>query len=292
MPRPSIRAGLIALALPHLATAQGLTFSGDVSLSTNSVTDQHGIGRVDAILSIDLVRLSGRPVTAELGTFAYFMRGDRPHETYAALAYDDRLRMGFTRPAYDLVVPSVFAFTAPSIGETRAEYSKALTTIEPMRFNSVPIGVSYTDQSGDLLWGISIHDADDGDFRSASAALEWQGGSWTWSAAMEGVWDQRNDFQGINAKLGGRYSSERWELGMALLHPDANARPDTMAFDAAFDLSRHLSLLAFGEITEDRSDDAYGIGARHMIAADTEMVLSGTDGDDQREIHLTFTRRY
>ena len=284
--------GLVFLSFPGEGTAQGLRFSGDVSLSTNSVNDQHGIARVDAILSLGLFRLAERPLTAELGTFAYFMRGDRPHETYAALAYDDRFRLGIMKPAYDLVLPSVFAFTAPSVAETRAEYAKARTTTEAMRFNSVPIGASYTEDTGNILWGISIHDADDGDFRSASGALEWRDEPWTWAVAMEGVWDRQNEFQGLNTKLGGRWSAENWAFGLAWLHPDANARPDALAFEASYDVSQYLTVMAFGEITDAGHDNAYGIAAKHQIAPDTDMVFSATDGADNTEVHMTFTRRY
>lgn len=283
----------LLLFTPLPLGAEGLRFSGDVSLGVSSVDARHGNGRIDALLSIPLVSLRDRPLAAEIGGLIYFARANKPHETYAALAYDDRLRMGYLRPAYDLVLPSVFALTAPAVAETRLDFARALTTVEAVRVNAVPFGLSYTETAGDLRWALSLHDARDGGFRTASAAAEWRADGWSLAGAVEGVWDQSNDWQGLNAKLGGRWQSDGLALGLAWLHPDANARPDALAFDLSYQLSSYLTLLAFGEVTENRSADAYGLAARHEVGPGTEMVLAVTDGDAMgTELHLTVTRRY
>lgn len=273
--------------------AQSLGFSGDVSLGVNSFDDRIGIARVDAMLSLGLFSVAERRLSVELGTFAYFFKGDRPHETYAALAYDDRARLGVVRPAYDLVLPSVFALTAPAIAEMRAEYARALTTTEAMRFNAVPVGVSYTSDEGSTLWAVSAHDVTKGeDFSAVSAAFQRGDGRWVWSVAVEGVWDKWDDFQGVNAKVGGRWTGDQWKIGLAYLHPDANARPDAFALAASYALSKDLSLSAFAEITQSAGDDAYGIAGVYDVSKAADLVLSNTEADGSYEYHFTYTRRY
>ena len=135
-------------------------------------------------------------------------------------------------------------------------------------------------------------DAKDGDFRAASGALERRDGPWTWSLAVEGVWDRKNDYQGTNAKIGGRWSNGQWDIGLVYLHPDANARPDALALDASFAVSSSLSLLAFGEVTENTSEDAYGLAAKHEFDQRSDLLLSTTRDVGTTEIHVTYNRRY
>lgn len=283
---------LVIATLATPAAAQALYFEGDLSFAVSSDDDRSALARIDMIASIGLFRLSSQRLELELGVFGYYFQGDRPHETYAALSLDDRWRVGVMRPAYDLVMPSVFALTAPAVADERAEYARALTTTRALRFNDVPIGLAYTDRGDGYLWGVSIHDADDGDFRSMSAAFELETGQWVWSFASEGVWDRQNTFEGANTKFGARWADRSWTIGMAWLHPDANARPDALAFDLAYALSEELSILTFGELTRHASDRAYGIGGRHAIDGRSDLVLSGTREDNVNEVHFVYTRRY
>lgn len=276
------------------ADAQSFEFWGDISISLNSIDDNNAIARVDAMLAIPLASVGERQVSFEFGTFAYFLKGDRPHETYAALVLDDRWRVGAVRPAYDLALPSVFAFAAPSVANTRAEYVRAHATTEAMRFNSVPWGVSYTAEAGKTEWAISAHDASplQGGFRSASVAAVWQDAPFQLAFAVEGVWDPRNSFDGINAKVGGRWVQGDWDLGVAFLHPDANSRPDAVAIDVTYSVLSRVDLSVFGEITEDPDDDAYGMAAIYEITPASDIGFAATTTGGDGEFHLTYTRRY
>lgn len=282
----------LALSPAHKAGAQSFDFWGDISIGANGLEDYNAIGRIDATISLSFAQIEDRPLSVELGTFAYFIRHDRPHETYVSLVFDDRWRLGAVRPAYDLVLPSVFAFTAPAVANVRAEYVRAHATTEAMRLNSVPWGVSYTGQTGETEWAVSAHDAQDGDFASVSGGLRWTGSPVKFAIATELVWDPRGSFQGVNAKAGGRWSPEPWEIGLTYLHPDANRRPDALALDVTYQVAPRVSLLAFGEITDNGHDEAYGLGARYAATSVSEIVFSGTTGQTGDILHLTYSRRH
>ena len=173
-----------------------------------------------------------------------------------------------------------------------AEYTRARATTEALRFNSVPVGVSYGETTGTTRWAVSLLDASDGNFRSASAAAEWQAQPVTFAAAIEGVWDPKDEFDGINAKVGARWQADRLNLGAAFLHPDANQRPDALALDINYDVWRDLVLSAFGEITRDSTTSAYGFAARYDFNDRSDMSFAVTDTKTDEEVHFTYTRRY
>ncbi|MFN3210322.1 MAG: hypothetical protein ACE369_15205 [Roseovarius sp.] len=274
------------------AAADWVDFSGDISVGANSIQDNAFMSRVDAMLTFTLFDIGDSPFAFEFGTFGYYYKGDRPHETYAAFVYDDRFRLGVVRPAYDQVLISPFDFTAASIAETRAEYTRARATTEALRFNSVPVGVSYGDTTGNTAWAVSLLDAGKGNFRSASAAAEWQGAPFTIAAAIEGVWDPKDDFDGINAKLGTRWQEGRLDIGAAFLHPDANQRPDAVAIDVNYNVWRDLTLSGFGEVTRGSTNSAYGVAARYDFKDRSDVSFAVTDTKADEEVHFTYTRRY
>lgn len=295
--RPLPRLAAMALCAtglrPDAATAADwVDFSGDISVGANSIQDNAFMSRVDAMLTFTLFDVADSPVAFEFGTFGYYYKGDRPHETYAAFVYDDRFRLGVVKPAYDRVLISPFDFTAASVAETRAEYTRARATTEALRFNSVPVGVSYGDTTGDTSWAVSLLDASDGNFRSASGSAEWRAQAMTFAAAIEGVWDPKDHFDGINAKIGARWQEGRLEIGAAFLHPDANQRPDAVAFDVNYNVWRDLTLSGFGEVTRDSTTSAYGLAARYDFADRSDVSFAVTDTTTDEEVHFTYTRRY
>ncbi|WP_428513242.1 hypothetical protein [Roseovarius sp.] len=291
--------GLAAMALcaaglrpDAAAAADWVDFSGDVSVGANSIQDNAFMSRVDAMLTFRLFDVADSPVAFEFGTFGYYYKGDRPHETYAAFVYDDRFRLGVVKPAYDRVLISPFDFTAASVAETRAEYTRARATTEALRFNSVPVGVSYGDTTGDTAWAVSLLDASDGNFRSAAGSAEWRAQAMTFAAAIEGVWDPKDHFDGVNAKIGARWQQGRLDIGAAVLHPDANQRPDAVAFDVNYNVWRDLTLSGFGEVTPDSTTSAYGLAARYDFADRSDVSFAVTDTTTDEEVHFTYTRRY
>ncbi|QFT98239.1 hypothetical protein FIU85_13055 [Roseovarius sp. THAF8] len=295
--RPLPRLAALALCATGLrpdvaAAADWVDFSGDISVGANSIQDNAFMSRVDAMLTFTLFDVADSPVAFEFGTFGYYYKGDRPHETYAAFVYDDRFRLGVVKPTYDRVLISPFDFTAASIAETRAEYTRARATTEALRFNSVPVGVSYGDTTGDTSWAVSLLDASDGNFRSAAGSAEWRAQAMTFAAAIEGVWDPKDHFDGINAKIGARWQDGRFDIGAAFLHPDANQRPDAVAFDVNYNLWRDLTLSGFGEVTRDSTTSAYGLAARYDFADRSDVSFAVTDTTTDEEVHFTYTRRY
>ncbi|WP_121631577.1 hypothetical protein [Tropicibacter alexandrii] len=281
---------LAIAALPAGLHAQSIDFDGTVSLGATDAYASHGVGQIDATVTIPLSQ--SWPLSFELGTYLFALDGKRPHETYAALVWNDTWRLGAVRPAYDAVLPSVFERNAPYLAYARAEYARAHATTEAMRRTAVPWGLSYTHQAGDLRFWVSAHDAVKGGFRSASVALEWQRGPWTVAAAVEGVWDRASIYDGINAKLGARYDFGDVEIGLGWLHPNASGLPDALALHAAWEVNQRVTLSAFGEFTENGRNDAYGLSARYAIRPDLDVTLAATDGAAGSAFHLTLAHRF
>ncbi|WP_136442673.1 hypothetical protein [Pacificoceanicola onchidii] len=280
----------LAPAGAALAQSSGISTEGTLSISAHGYGPDHGIGAVDITFSLPISR-NGR-FGLELGTFMYILPQKRPHETYVALTIDDRWRIGVVRPAYDFVLPSVFEEAAPHLAYARAEYSRAYTTTNAMRQGAVPWGLSYTDNRAPFGWAMSVHHAAVGGFSSASLAARWQHGAWRLAAAVEGVWSEAGDFDDINAKLGLSYVQDRWSIGLAWLHPEAEGLPDALALNAGFDVTDKLSLSLFGEFTDGGRDDAYGLAAHYAFHDRATLSLAATRWNDETGFHLTLTHRF
>ncbi|WGW02300.1 hypothetical protein [Tropicibacter oceani] len=289
-------ARLIPLCLAFLAAgplgAQSLSLRGEIATSATSVSDDPGVGRIDLDLSIPLAPQRGLPLAFEVGGFAYVLPGKRPHETYAALVWDDRWRLGVVRPAYDLILPSVFAETAPYLAYARAEYVRAFTTTTAMRETAVPFGLSYTHQSDGLQWAASLHSADKGGFRSASVAAKWDRAPWTVSGVLEGVWDSAGNHRGTNAKVGLGWAHGPWQMDLTYLSPGAERLPDALAASLRYQASQRLTLSTFGEVTADGSDDAFGVAAQWRLTPAAQLALAATRWRDDTGLHLTLSHRF
>lgn len=285
-----IRALCLSLALlcPVATMAGPVSVSGRVAASATDLNEGTGIAAIDVTFALPITtRLS-----AELGTYLFALEGKRPHETYVGLALDNRWRFGAVRPAYDSVLPSVFERVAPYLAYRRAEYTRAHATTEAMRNTAVPSGLSWQQRFGQTSWAVSLHDAAKGGFRSISAAYTLHGTGWQLAAAAEPVWLRDGSYLGTNAKLGLRAELGSGEVGVAILHPDANNRPDALAGDLAYPLNSRLDLRTFGELTRGRTDDAYGLALDHAIHGNSNVILALTDGAAGRAIHLTLERRF
>lgn len=290
MPLRRLILGLALIVAPSLAGAQSVVLDGAIRLGGSSRADDLAVGHLDATLGLPLLR--GLRLSAELGVYMFYRDGKNPHETYAALVWDDRLRLGAVRPAYDAVLPSTFLRAAPTIAQDRMEYTLSHATTEAARKTAVPWGLSYQDASGDLFWAISAHRAEKGDFTAASLALSRQSGPFQMAAGIEPVWDNSGSYLGTNAKLGGRWTSGPVDLGLAWLHPDANNRPDALALDAAVALADRITALAFAELTEAGQDDAYGLALQLDVTHSTALFLAGTGGAGDEALHLTVEHRF
>ncbi|WP_425098626.1 hypothetical protein [Tropicibacter sp. S64] len=283
---------LVFLALPGIAPAQSarLDTHGEIAVSAHSYAPDNGIGKVDLTFAFPLTR--GGRLGAEIGTYMFVLPQKRPHETYVSLTWDNRWRLGVVRPAYDFVLPSVFEEAAPLLAYERAEYARAYTTTTAMRQGAVPWGLSYTDDREPFGWAVSLHHASKGGFSSASVAARWQTGPWHLAAAAEGIWDVSGGYDGTNAKLGVTYVQDRWSLGLAWLHPEAENLPDALALTGTVAVSQKLSLSAFGEFTEGGRDDAYGVAAQYALTDRASLSLAATQWRDEGGVHLTVTHRF
>lgn len=285
----------LALICPFAASAQSLSFDGwslegTIAAGATDVLGGSGIGAIDATLKIPLSRRV--PLSFEIGTHLFALDGKRPHETYAAFNWDDTWRLGAVRPAYDLVLPSVFARAAPYLAYERAEFTRAHATVEAMRRTAVPWGLSWTQSFGQTDLALSVHDAEKGGFRTASASVRYRGDGWQVAAAVESVWSRDNAHDGVNAKLGARFDLGRADLGVTLMHPEANGKPDALALDVVFPVGTRLDVMAFGEITRDGSDDAYGLALDYKLRPDTSFLFAVTDGAAGSAAHLTLEYRF
>lgn len=283
---------VLILAAPLPALAERLSFDGTISLGLTDRPDPRGVGLIDATLSVDL--LQGQPLRFELGTYMVVLAGKRPHETYAAFAWDERFRLGVVRPAYDSVLPSVLETRAPYLAYERLEYARAHATTEAMRRTAVPFGVSAEGAQGATQWMVSAHRADEGGFDALSVAVTHAGPGWQLSAAVEAVRDQTEGRDALNAKLGGQADLGRdLRLGLAWLSPEANDRPDALSADLTWQAGAALDLSAFGEFTKGGREDAWGLAAQYRLRPQTGISLAGTDSAEHGQaLHLTLTQGF
>ncbi|WP_417207119.1 hypothetical protein [Antarctobacter sp.] len=287
-----VRSALLTLGLlwPAALSAQSVSFEGTLALGTTDIAGGSGIGVIDATATIPLTRRY--PLTFELGAYLFGLDGKRPHETYGAFVWDDTWRVGVVRPAFDQVLPSVFARAAPYLAYERAEYTRAHATVEAMRRTAVPWGISWQQSFGQTDVAVSLHDANKGNFRSASIALTYHGAGWQLAAAVETVTEDDFTHEGINAKLGARFDMGQMDVGITYLHPDANDTPDALALDVVFPVSSRVDMLAFGEITDKGKDDAYGLALDYKVRGDSSVLFAVTDGARDSAVHLTLERRF
>ncbi|MEQ8294041.1 MAG: porin [Roseovarius sp.] len=272
------------------AHAQQLDIDGELRVGATSLYGGEGIGAADIIVGFDFFRTV--PLGAELGFYGFAGKPGRPHETYVALTWNDTWRVGFTPSVYDTVLKSTFDHAAPRVGLDRVEYTRSLATVEPIRRAAVPAGVSYTGSFGQTIFAASAHHANKGDFTALALAVSREWEDFTLSGAVEGVWADALTNDGINAKLGGSYDFGATRIGLAYLHPDANARPDTLALDFAWSPTKGLDLLAFGEISLEDTDDAYGVAADFILRDSTSWILSATDSSGGSAFHATLEQRF
>lgn len=265
---------------PYLSTEAGLSF-----------TDAAPDGAVGTLV-LTIAEPPTDPLGLEAGIFAYLLADRRPHETYIALAWDRRVRLGILRPAYDGVLPSVYSAHTPFLAYTRAEYASAYVTIEGMRRNAVPWGMSVEDANGRLTWAVSAHKAVKGGFRDASVAVGWQQGATQIAAAAEGVWDQDAVWKGSNAKVGVGYATDRAGAHLAYLHPEVNLRPDAVSADIWHDIGPNWTLFAFGTRTVDGQDDAGGIALKRGFGLASDVSLAAASSREGNTMHFGLVRRF
>ena len=286
-----VASALSALILSvSAATAQQVDFDGELRVGATSLNGGEGIGAADLIMGFDFFRTV--PLGAELGFYGFAGKAGRPHETYAALTWNDTWRVGFTRSAYDTVLISTFDHTAPRVGSDRVEYTRALATVEPIRRGAVPWGASYTGTLGQTPFVASAHHASKGDFTAVAFAVEREWENFTLAGAVEGVWADIVTTDGVNAKIGGTYDLGSTRLGLAYLHPGANARPDTLALDVAYSPLQGLDLLAFSELSLDDKDDAFGVAADFILRDSTSWIVSATETRQGTAFHATLEQRF
>lgn len=290
MPRLSVLALALLAAQTGGARAQSFDHSGSIDIGLTDMARGSLFGAIDATFVLPISKAA--PLAFEFGTYLFALDGKNPHETYAALTLGDSFRIGALRPAYDAVLPSVFAHVAPYLAYSRAEYSRSYNTVEAMRRTAVPWGVSAGGHAGQLDWIVSLHDATKGAFRSASFALTWRGTGYSLMAAFEALRDDNGMKDSTNAKIGARIDLGRAELGLAWLDPEANARPKAVSLDLSAPLGDRLGLSLMGEFTKDARDDAYGMAMGYDLRTHGTITLAGTDGAAGPGAHLTYTYQF
>ncbi len=281
---------ILALLVASPASAQSFTYEGRLGSSATDMLGGQGIGFLDVTFGLPLSRRV--PLSFEFGTYLFALDGKRPHETYGALVWKDRVKLGALRPAYDAVLPSVFETRAPYLAYARAEYARSHNTVEAMRRTAVPWGLSVEGSTERVDWIVSVHDAIEGTFRSASVAVTYKLDTLSLMAAVEGVWSRDNGPLGMNAKLGATFDLGPLSAGLSLVHPDANDRPNILAVDLRMPVAPRFDMSLMGEFTQDGSDDAYGLAFDHAAGPDSTVIFSATDGAAGPALHLTYAHRF
>ncbi|MEQ5870314.1 hypothetical protein J4E08_10425 [Sagittula sp. NFXS13] len=279
---------LVSAAAP--AAAQSVKFEGTVEAGVTNLAELPLFGAMDATASVPFP--TSHPLSFEVGTYLYALDGKNPHETYAAFVWDGRIRLGVVRPAFDSVIPSVFGHTAPYLSYDRLEYTRSHNTVEAMRRTAVPWGVSVDGEMDALTWSVSAHGAHKGGFRTASAALSQQSGHYEFAAALESIWSDDGQHEGVNAKLGTRADFGSVDLSAAWLSMAANDRPNAIALKAEVDLTGDYLITVMGEFSEDQEDDAYGLAVKRSYHQYGDAVLAATDGEAGPGLHLTYAYTY
>ena len=217
---------LVALPGPGKAWER-LALSGEVTLGLTGAGQSLPLARIDMTASLPLTRPGGAPLGFELGLNQYLKDTKRPHETYAALVWNDRWRLGVVRPAYDSVVPSVFDEAVPqSSYETRA-FVLSRATLDAMTRTEIPLGVSADWERGPLRGSVSAHYALRGEATLASAALAWSQDGLSLAAAAELVLEAHGRTR-ANLKAGLRLRRRVSDLSLSLLAPRANSAQDAL----------------------------------------------------------------
>ena len=278
------------------AAANPSNLTGAFSFGATSEKGKEALIAADLTYRVPLDRWT-LPFGVEIGLYGIastmdFESGSHPHETYLALVWGSGLRLGVVRPAYDSVLPSVFAGYAPLEEEQRLEFSRSFTTTQAMRETAIPLSASWSRDTGALSWAVSVHSAPNKDFSSASAAMSWKQGSWTFAGALEGVWRDGNDGAETMAKLGLRWNGLWGDAGLTYLMPDANGVPNAIALDVTAQVTARMRLSAFGEFSEDSGSDVWGIGAGYAVGKSSEVTSAVTRHGDDTRMHLTLTRLF
>lgn len=282
---------IFAISLICALPLRAADWDGFVWAGFQITDDASGFGFLDVTASFNLSH--SYPLTLEVGAYEFVLPEKRPHETYVALTWDDRFRLGVVRPAYDTVLPSKFEHIAPYLSYERAEYSRARTTTLALRDGAVPFGLSYQSRPGDWNWAVSAHSARGGEFHSASAAASYEKGPWTVAAAVEGLWPDHSDGAELNAKAGVTYTKDNWAVGLSFFHPSAHDDPDILALDLFYKATRDLSLYLVSELAENSDFNAHGFGLSYSISDRAALTAAITQtGNQETAGHFGLSWRF
>ena len=280
---------LAAVALPARPGAQPrLTFSGSATVALSSDAPSPAIGLLDVTADI---RLS-HALHLEIGALEYVLRGKHPHETYAALAWNDRWRLGVIRPAYDGVLSSALVAMAPHAAFDARATHLSYATVGAMSRTDVPWGLSYSAQGANLRWGVSLHDTLRGGYRMLSGALAWSRGGWTLSAAAEGVWSSAGTWRGANLKAAAALSLPQTEVALTLFHPDANRAPDAAELSLTRHLRPRLDLGVVAHVEQGRSGDLAGLGLSYALGGASRVFATALGGTSNGSLQLGLEARF
>ncbi len=164
------------------------------------------------------------PWGSELGMFGVV---GRLHETYANLTYqagDIETRLGFPRPAYDLVAASALTAVMPRQALNDIGLSRSRATYGTM-FESdfLPYGASVASNFGTGRAYASLHGVPKQDATIAGFGLNQHRGEVTYALAAEAVVE--NDAITWNTKAQATAEVGDYSYGLGLFNPAANGLP-------------------------------------------------------------------
>ncbi|MEY1556900.1 hypothetical protein AB3Y40_14820 [Yoonia sp. R2331] len=228
---------------------------------------------------------------AELGFFGVV---GRLHETYANLSYragDATFRVGFPRPAYDLVAPSALTAMMPraaldDIGRSRSRATYG-TMFEP---DFLPYGASVAHNFGTGRAYASSHGFPNQDVTIAGFGFTQHRGEFTYALAAEAV--AENDAITWNTKAQATAKVGYYSLGLGLFNPAANGLPRMAEVSASYTWDGGTTLTGVYRAAQDGASDLT-LGLRQPItrAIDLQAAVRQNETGETRlsaEIALNF----
>ncbi len=224
---------------------------------------------------------------AELGFFGVV---GRLHETYANLSYragDATYRLGFPRPAYDLVAPSALTAVMPRAALDDIGRSRSRATYGTMfQSDFLPFGASFA-QNG--LYA-SLHGVPDQDVTIAGFGFTQHRGEFTYALAAEAV--AENDAITWNTKAQAIAKVGYYSLGLGLFNPAANGLPRMAEVSASYTWDSGTALSGVYRAAQDGTRDLT-LGLRQPItrAIDLQAAVRQNETGETRlsaEIALNF----
>ena len=216
-------------------------------------------------------RLSFGRIGGELGVYGRADALDTPHETYGALTYrfgdNGQIAVGVPRPAYDGFARSQLELAFPSLGIDRTQLTRSAATHGAMFANWLPYGVSLSNETAGLRYGVSVHSASAPGATVVGVGAQTVLGDWSVSGAIEPVDGAVSAKAQIERDLG------NVRAGIGFYAPQAAGLSDLVEGYATFKPLDRIGLTTVVQVPVDGSAATGGLSARYEFTDTTGISL-------------------